>query len=453
MKMKSKITREAVYYYLPIFVVMLVYTLFLLKTPVVIDDLALINKYVGITWLQEWNNILFDYFNWSSRVLINGAIHIFLGHRKIYWVLATGILIFLLLVALDNIFNPEKDRKKNLTILLIFIIFPFYLLSGSGWRVGTISYFWTIACAVIGMVPLAMMVRGEKVPIPLLILSILSLIFAGNLEQCLVVLLVTYSAFFCYFFIKKKLQWAFILQCLTLLASFVFMLTAPGNGARAQTESLVRFKDFGMLNIFDRVDLGFASTMQKLIFTGDAIFLIFSILLAVYIVSNFQSKYYRGIGIIPLSVCLIAGYAKTWLIVGYNNMSNLVGEVPPNGMIAVDNYLSLFPYVKLAVFLITAIAVVVGLYLVFGNTHKTILAEALLFGGTASRVMLGFSPSIWVSGDRTYVFLYFCLLVISLMIISQMKADNLKKSWCWSTTYYVLAAFGTLSFLNLLASV
>lgn len=451
--MKSKITKEAAYYYLPFFIVMLAFAFFLLKTPIVADDLALIDKYVGISWLQEWNNILYDYFNWSSRVMINAAIHIFLGHRRMYWILATGTLIFLLLLALDHIFNPEKDKKKNLIIILIFICFPFYLLAGSGWRVGTISYFWTIACAVIGMVPLAMMVRGEKVPIPLLIISILSLIFAGNLEQCLVVLLVIYGAFFCYFFIKKKIQWAFILQCLTLLASVVFTLTAPGNLVRAQRESFVRFKDFGMLNLFDRVDLGFSSTMQKLIFTGDAVFLILSILLAVYIVSNYRSIYYRAIGIIPLSVCLIAGYAKTWLVVGYNNMSNLVGEVPTNGMITVDNYLSFFPYVKLAVFLMTAITVMIGLYLVFGNTHKTILAEALLFGGTASRVILGFSPSIWISGDRTYLFLYFCLLIISLMIISQMKADHLKKSWCWSTTYYVLALFGTLSFLNLLASV
>lgn len=450
---KRKITKESVYYYLPFFVVMVVYTLFLLKTPVVTDDLALINKYVGITWPQEWNNILFDYFNWSSRVLINATIHIFLGHRKIYWVLATGILIFLLLLALDKIFNPEKDKKKNQLVMLIFLIFPFYFLAGSGWRVGTISYFWTIACAVIGMVPLAMIVRGEKVPITLLTLSIFSLIFAGNHEQCLVVLLFIYSAFLGYFFIAKKVQWAFLLQYFTLLASLVFILTAPGNGARTQTESLVRFKDFGMLNLFDRMDLGFASTMQKLVFTGNSVFLIVCILLTVYIVSNYRSKYYRAIGVIPLSVCLIAGYAKTWVISGYNNISNLIGEVPPNGMITVDNYLSLFPYVKLAVFLITAIAVVIGLYLVFGNTYKTILAEALLFGGAASRVILGFSPSVWVSGDRTYVFLFFCLLIISLMIINQLKADNFKKPWCWSMIYYMLVTFGTLSFLNLLASV
>lgn len=450
--MKTKITKGAVYYYLPFFIVMMVYMLFLLKTPIVADDLALIDKYVGINWLQEWNNILYDYFNWSSRVVINAAIHIFLGHRRVYWVLATGILIFLLLLALDNIFNPEKDKKKNLIIILIFIIFPFYLLAGSGWRVGTISYFWTIVCAVIGMVPLGMMVREEKVPITVLIFSIISLIFAGNLEQCLVVLLVIYGAFFCYFFIKKKLQWAFLLQCFTLFASLVFILTAPGNGARSQTESLVRFKDFGMLNIFDRLDLGFASTMQNLIFTGNAVFLIFSILLAVYIISNYQSKYYRVIGIIPLSVGLIAGYTKTWLIVGYNNMSNIVGEVPINGMITVDNYLLLFPYVKLAVFLITAISVLIGLYLVFGNTHKTIIVEALLVGGTASRVILGFSPSIWISGDRTYLFLYYCLLMISLMIIFQMKEDIRRNSWCWSIIYYLLVTFGTLSFLNLLAS-
>ncbi len=450
--MKTKITKEAAYYYLPFVIVMMAYVFILLKTPIVADDLALIDKYVGINWLQEWNNILYDYFNWSSRVVINAAIHIFLGHRRMYWVLATGVLIFLLLLALDNIFNPEKDRKKNLVIILIFMCFPFYLLAGSGWRVGTISYFWTIACAVIGMVPLAMIVRGGKVPIPVLIISILSLMFAGNLEQSLVVLLVIYGAFFCYFFVVKKLKWAFLLQCFTLLASLVFILTTPGNGARAQTESLVRFKDFGMLNIFDRIDLGFASTMQKLLFTGNAIFLIFSILLLVYIINNYQSKYYRAIGVIPLSVGLIAGFAKTWLIVGYNNMSNIVGEVPINGMITVDNYLSLFPYVKLAIFLITAISVVIGIYLVFGNTYKTILAEALLVGGTASRVILGFSPSIWISGDRTYVFLYFCLLMISLMIINQMEADKPNKSWSWSIIYYLLVTCGTLSFLSSLAS-
>lgn len=451
--MKSKISKNTIYYYLPFFIVVLTYTVVLSITPIVADDLALANKYVGITWLQEWNNILFDYFNWSSRIIINAAIHIFLGHRKIYWVLATGVVILMMLVALDIIFNPEKDKKKNLTIVLIFAIFPFYLLAGSGWRVGTISYFWTTAAAVIGVIPLVMIIREERVPIPILAISTLSLIFAGNLEQCLVVLLVIYSAFFCYFFIKKKLQWVFLVQCVTLLASFVFILTAPGNGARAQTESIVRFKDFEMLSLLDKLDLGFASTMQKIMFTGNAVFLIFIILLAVYIVSNYQSKFYRVIGIIPLSVGLIVGYAKPWLIAEYNNISNLVGAVPPNGMITVDNYLSLFPYVKIAIFLFTGISIVIGLYLVFGNTYKTIFAEALLFGGIASRVILGFSPSMWVSGDRTYLFLYFCLLMISLMIINQIKEDNLKKSWQGSLLQYSLAIFGALSILNLLASV
>lgn len=451
--MKSKISKNTIYYYLPFFIVVLTYTVVLSITPIVADDLALANKYVGITWLQEWNNILFDYFNWSSRIIINAAIHIFLGHRKIYWVLATGVVILMMLVALDIIFNPEKDKKKNLTIVLIFAIFPFYLLAGSGWRVGTISYFWTTAAAVIGVIPLVMIIREERVPIPILAISTLSLIFAGNLEQCLVVLLVIYSAFFCYFFIKKKLQWVFLVQCVTLLASFVFILTAPGNGARAQTESIVRFKDFEMLSLLDKLDLGFASTMQKIMFTGNAVFLIFIILLAIYIVSNYQSKFYRVIGIIPLSVGLIVGYAKPWLIAEYNNISNLVGAVPPNGMITVDNYLSLFPYVKIAIFLFTGISIVIGLYLVFGNTYKTIFAEALLFGGIASRVILGFSPSMWVSGDRTYLFLYFCLLMISLMIINQIKEDNLKKSWQGSLLQYSLAIFGALSILNLLASV
>ncbi|VUZ22678.1 Uncharacterised protein [Acetobacterium wieringae] len=451
--MKSKISKNTIYYYLPFFIVVLAYTVVLSITPIVVDDLALVNKYVGITWLQEWNNILFDYFNWSSRIIINAAIHIFLGHRKIYWVLATGVVILMMLVALDIIFNPEKDKKKNLTIVLIFAIFPFYLLAGSGWRVGTISYFWTTAAAVVGIIPLVMITREERVPVPMVVFSTISLIFAGNLEQCLVVLLVIYSAFFCYFFIKKKMQWAFLVQCVTLLASFVFILTAPGNGARAQTESIVRFKDFEMLSLLDKLDLGFSSTMQKIMFTGNVVFLIFIISLAIYIVSNYQSKFYRVIGIIPLSVGLIVGYAKPWLIAEYNNISNLIGAVPPNGMITVDNYLSLFPYVKLAIFLFTGISIVIGLYLVFGNTYKTIFAEALLFGGIASRVILGFSPSIWVSGDRTYLFLYFCLLMISLMIINQIKEDNLKKSWQGSLLQYSLAIFGALSILNLLASV
>lgn len=453
LKMNNKLTKNNFYYFLPFFILALVYAIFLSKTPIIVDDLALIDQYVGITWAQEWANILYDYYNWSSRVIINAAIHIFLGHRRIYWVLASSILIFILLIALDTIFNPKKDKKKNLIIILLFVIFPFHLLAGSGWRVGSISYFWTIACAVIGIIPLAMILRKEKVPPIILIISTLSLIFAGNHEQCLVVLLMIYGAFLCYFVITKKLQWPFLLQCFTLFASFVFIITAPGNGARAQTESMVRFKDFGMLNLLDKLDLGFTSTMQKLLFTGNSIFLVFSIIVAIYIINNYQSKFYQIIGVIPLSVSLIVGFAKTWLISEYNNITNLIGTIPINGMITVDNHLSLYPYVKLAIFLIVGIALTIDLYLVFGNTYKTIFAEALLFGGIASRIMLGFSPSIWISGDRTYLFLYFALLMISLMTINQTKIVNHKRTWSISLLYFSLAIFASLSFLNLLASI
>jgi hypothetical protein len=433
-------------YYLPLLCAVVCFSLFLARTPVIVDDLALINKYTGITLSDEWNNILFDYYHWSSRVLINAAIHIFLGHRKIYWVIISAFLFAVSTLALDKIFNQEKNREKNVIIILFFLIFPFSIVSYSGWIVGSISYYWTIACAIVGIVPLVMSARDEKVSPLIVVISTIMLIYAANFEQCIAVLLILFTGMLIYFLRNKKVYKVIFFQYFVLLASLIFILTAPGNSERAQTEGTIRFKDFIMLNPFDKIDLGFSSTMQKLIFTENSIFLLLSILLAVYVLLNYRSKLFRFISLIPVTVIVISGYLKIWIIAEYSQLSLLFGAVPMNGQVTVDNYLLLYPYIKIMIYFVTCITVLISIYLVFGNNSKSVFGISLFIGGVASRVMLGLSPSVWVSGDRTYLCLYFCILMISLMIALEIKKED-KKGKVWTGVQFILFVFASLSVL------
>lgn len=440
-------------YYLPMILVTFLYMFFFRGVKVFGDDLSLAEKYIGLTPSKELANIIFDYTSWSSRVLVNMAIHIFMAHRPLLWVLCSGILIFMMLLAMNIIFNPMKDKRLNYTIILIFLIFPIIDISGPGWRVGTISYLWPISCAVLSSVPLTRILRNEKIQKWEAVIAIFALFYAANQEQCLVVLFCLFGASAIYFFIYKK-RWHpyFIAQCLILIGSLLFFVTCPGNGSRGEAEMVTRFKDYIMLNPLDKLDLGISSSLHFL-FTGENIvFLLLSLLMAIYIITYYETTLYRIIGLIPLSIVCISKIGLTGFFSAFTNILPVFNMSAVNGLISVDSYLFPYSYVKYTIYFVVGIALLVGLYLVFRQSFKSILCIGLFIGGLGSRFMLGFSPSVWVSGNRTYTFLFFSLLVICILIIKQFYEDQAPTKWGQSIIYYCLILGATLTTVNLLLS-
>ncbi|MCT6632032.1 hypothetical protein N4E61_15270, partial [Staphylococcus aureus] len=71
--------------------------------------------------------------------------------------------------------------------------------------------------------------------------------------------------------------------------------------------------------------------------------------------------------------------------------------------------LSLFypgTWIATLVVLALLLCLIVGIYLSFDNKKTSIFLVILMIMGFCSRLIMGFSPTVWASGMRTYYILY-----------------------------------------------
>ena len=94
------------------------------------------------------NQTLFDflrerYHTWSSRVLIEAVMLLFVTGNVWWWKLADSLMIVLLLWIVSELFGGESGQEKMRAQILMFCmiwIVPFFSLSSAGWVTTTINY-------------------------------------------------------------------------------------------------------------------------------------------------------------------------------------------------------------------------------------------------------------------------------------------------------------------------
>lgn len=61
-----------------------------------------------------------------------------------------------------------------------------------------------------------------------------------------------------------------------------------------------------------------------------------------------------------------------------------------------------------------------SIYICFKGRFKGLLCiYILLLLGFASRIAMGFSPIIWASNDRTFIYMYFSVIICSLILYQE----------------------------------
>ncbi|EOS8067559.1 hypothetical protein C8050_RS02000, partial [Enterococcus faecium] len=75
------------------------------------------------------------------------------------------------------------------------------------------------------------------------------------------------------------------------------------------------------------------------------------------------------------------------------------------------------------------ICLLLGIYLSFTNKKIALFLSLLMVMGFCSRVIMGFSPTVWASGMRTYYILYVVVAIVVLMFIRELiKKLNYQKT-------------------------
>ena len=374
------------------------------------DDIFFSN--ISLNELFSW--LVFRYERWSSRTLIEAALVITLKLPVFVWAVVNSFMLFLLAYSISYLFTKNGYKEKLISLCFIFLL-PMFQLNEAGWYATTINYIWPLALGMFSLIPIKKVLTNQDIKPWLYPVYSICLLFACSHELMCAILFVFHSLFLFYFFMKQKKSKYLLLQWLFSLATLVFILTCPGNGARSLAEVATWYPEYAEFHFIHKFILGLLSTTSILILDYKLPFFLFLFLLP-YALRNAKNIGVRVLSIVPLCIFAVFhvlphifpkfGIFVTQLSI-YSTQSSYL-----------DMH-SLYLYLFLLMAFVLFGAIVVSLYFVFqGKDHDAKYLFPLIFlAGLTTRVLMGFSATIYKSGQRTFLFFYLALIIFDIVLL------------------------------------
>ncbi len=243
-------------------------------------------------------------------------------------------------------------------------------------------------------------------------------------------LLITFSfLIILYCFTKKiKLSKYIYVQTIFSIVCMILMFISPGHQARTDAYSQFRIPDYPMLNLIDKIHLGITSTCSYFIGNFRYIFAFFSLLLFICLRKKYKNKCALFFGSIPLIWNVL-------LFVCPSIFETLYRSYPYNSYgqsdfayITVSTYQDFQYYTPIIVSIIIGVSILADMILIFDSFETQILSCLILLGGFISRVIMGLSPTLYGSADRTFSFMYISFIIVGTMLLKEIGSRNEDKN-------------------------
>ncbi|MDE7293286.1 MAG: hypothetical protein K2N72_02555 [Oscillospiraceae bacterium] len=368
-----------------------------------------------------------DYMSVSSRIFINSTLYTVLSRGTAALGAYMGLCMFVMQSALAALFAPKGGRTGSLFISFICMLFPVSLLYDTGWAATSVTYFCTVSWGMASLVPVRKIYDGRKIGVLEYIFYTLALVMGSNLEQMMVVLLACFLCASVMLTAFKKMRPVFVyIETLLTAASGIFIFTWPGNAYRLEAETAHWFPTFGMLSVLDKADMGISTTLRWLLFESNLFIIVILGFMAYFIFQRYDSLLFRTVSVIPPAVTLLMGpfLEETKKIFPY--IEHLQSEIPGEGLISAgsENGAS-----RLVIMLMVMVCIGGEIILLCDDIFQTAACLTLAVTGAASRAALGFSPTIYASGVRTFTVLTVCIMGIGIMLFesNRMKLREREK--------------------------
>lgn len=400
------------------------------KVPILGDDVVNYQHRSDFNTIAKSTNYVINQYNWwSSRTIVNFFMYLFSTHNIFWFALVTALLIFLLQRSLSTIFNRSSNFYLDIGICLLVLMIPFPYFSTAGWIATTTTYLWPIILGVYSVIPLLL---NDYMNPCRYILATLATIYAANNEQVMIILLLLYvSAIILSFTRIRKVTRYCYLQFGLIIIELLYFVACPGNETRKQLETKTWFPIFGRLTFIDKVDIGFMTTGEHLLF-GNIIVVLVLVAFLFYI-HKFKRNIVYSLSAINLCLVCVAGLAFDIFIVK-GRMARFF-SFPKLGLLKELNIYTISQFVAYLLF----ITLVIITYYYQQNISQYIMMMALFLGALLARMALGFSPTAYVSATRTFAVLSMSIMIMCIPPLSKILLQQKK----------VLVPLAVLSAINL----
>ena len=449
-KIKSFLKKDITKVILLLFI--LQFILYIFITPNRYDDEFFIKRITEYS-MEEFLTLRWN--EWTSRMLIEFVLCSVLQISKYAWIIGQTLAMTLLGYSIIKLFVKEDENKKTMlgvTLALIFV-YPMDRMSSAGWGATTVNYIWPFACAMFSLIGLKKIWNKEKIKPILYPLYMAALIFGCNQEQICALMCLVHGFFTVLLLARDKMKISkfWILQTIIVIVSLFVIILCPGNAVRKTDEIATAYPDFESLTLIDKLGLGVTSTVTELIANSNIVFVIFTFILAVIVCNLYKDNLIRGVSFIPFMSVMVFGVLKDIFsrMFPYLDMyRNIITQNRP--MISAGNYTSLINFIPIIMSFIILASIVLCLLLVFKKL-KNNLATFIFIVGFGTRCAMAFSPTIFASTNRTFIFMEFAMLICTLLLIQDyMKKEDKQHKKVQNKLVAITKVAGVLQYLNVL---
>lgn len=382
---------------------------------------------------QNWAGFLLErYQTWSSRVAIEGLLILFVRF-PLLWRVCNAAICILLTVAVGRIFNPEQGRLKNWILTVIFFLFPLGIFYEVGYVATTLNYLWPLSAILWAILPTAKRFMNRPVSPWEYGVALIALSFAAFQEQACAVLLALYLGGILHRAIAhRRLDRFSLIGAFICVGFLIYTFTCPGNQNRFALEEAAHFPGFSELTLLQRLELGFSSMMKTAFLTPNVFTAVFCLLLLAATLCGSTRLWVRVLSAFPfltVLLCGLLGGALESVCPPIRWLRESVGR-----MGTAPEWQEPVTWIPLIFFILLLFTVLYLLSHAVRNPQRYWLFVYLLAVGAASRIVIGLSPTVWASGERTCTFLYAALAIVASYllygIISTVSTVcNLKKTY------------------------
>jgi len=371
------------------------------------------------------------YLSWSSRMLPEMLVYLACKVNFFIWMVFNTIVYTSIGILLSKIFVKTNKREMNYLVCGIMLVYPYYHMGSAGWVTTSVFYLYPLFCLLFCVLKTQKIMNNKKLSLYEYVLYFLSLLYATSTEQPAVILFLLFIIILTDMYVKKRqhpMVWLSLLVCVVQL---VIIITCPGNKVRTIAETASWFPLYSEFSLFDKLNIGLYSTVLHFFASYDIIFILF-LFVMLLLMRRKHKTVKAALFFLPPLICWLGltffnGLQRLFIkgaTVGTGISPFITGILDSVYRFSVPSkslWLSCFSLAAI-VFVIYAIT------LVF-DKKKSIAMILILMLGFASRILMGFSPTVYASGYRTYLYMYFAFMICTIISINTDLLRVFKKKY------------------------
>lgn len=408
-KIKSKLApayKNDNFYLFTFAVIIIAFSLIFTRLLVKTDD----GNFLGMAANPDFTYYSFlksRYLNCSGRTFGELLLMFFIRQDIFAWKISNSFMLIYLVWFLQKFASLfVTDDNKRLTYLLtsvsLFLIIITTLNPSAFWFSGSFTYLWPFCGMCMCLYPAVMFYFGKRSGAAAYVLSLFGALLCCGEEQGAACTVSFYIILLVALVVKfKKIPFKFIPQFVLSGVSAYFLLTSPGAAQRAVTEATKNFPDFASMGVLKKLLCGFSVLFGEVYFLSLFVTLFFAVFLSLAIYSLDKSERTKRFLIIANTIIGLN-------VILFNGIISILNRLPVYMMIRAfyldGKFFPQFLILTLCGFVVMGIFILMLLRYIKSVGKRGILPLVIFAASLASSVVLGFSSSVFASGQRICFF-------------------------------------------------